>query len=242
MGHPRNRLLGARSCQAGRHAPGGPRDVALEILGECGSSRHSARHHCGLGRHDHSAARPQRGAHSRAVGPAHHPRLCGDRLLHHTAADAGHALLAPAGPEPRRRHLDRLPVGRAGARRPGVPLHRALGHGGDQLRASGAAPGQPDQEGARPHRAPGLPPAPAEVPVRGFGQVHLADHQGAQAGHCAVGGCGRGIDSRHHRDHRHPDVLHHAGGPAHVGRHSSACSSPRPRNACTASSTSPSAR
>ena len=41
------------------------------------------------------------------------------------------------------------------------------------------------QEGTWPDRAAGLPAAPAEVPLGGIVQAHLADHQGAQAGHRA---------------------------------------------------------
>ena len=39
-------------------------------------------------------------------------------------------------------------------------------------------------------------------------------------------GRGGGLDPRHHRDHRHPHLLHHAGGAAACGAASSACSSP----------------
>ena len=102
--------------------------------------------------------------------------------------------------------------------RPGVPVHRAAGDGGGALQQAGALARERSEERTRPAGPAAVPAASAEVPVRRVGQVRLAAHQGAEAGHRVLGRRGGGVHRRHHRDDRHPHLLHHAGGPPHVAR------------------------
>ena len=97
VGHPGTASWASAAAKLVAMPPEAPETWRLQILGERRSSRDPAGDHRGVGRDDHPAARPQRRAHPRAVGPAHDRRLRRHRLLHHAPVDPGHTLPAPEG-------------------------------------------------------------------------------------------------------------------------------------------------